>query len=213
MNWVITGSGNGLSPVRCQAITWPNADLLSIGLSATNLSEIWIKMQNLSFMKTHLKMLSVKWQPFCPGWDELKPSSAGPVYIWDLNLVITLLKMSPQCSQCWAISRHSANPWWHHQMETFSALLALCPGNSPVTGEFPGQRPVTRSFDVFLDLPLNKRLSKQSWGWWFETPSASLWCHCNVWMKRDRYCSYPWFPIYETSLMEHGICNVVYAVW
>ena len=46
-------------------------------------------------------------------------------------------------------------------METFSALLALCAGNSPVTGEFPTQRPVTRSFDVFYDLRLNKRLSKQ----------------------------------------------------
>ena len=44
-----------------------------------------------------------------------------------------------------------------HQMETFSALLALCAGNSPVTGEYPSQRPVTRSFDVFLDLHLNKR--------------------------------------------------------
>ena len=64
-------------------------------------------------------------------------------------------------------------------METFSALLALCAGNSPVTGEFPAQRPVTRSFDVFFDLRLNKRLSKQSWGWWFETPSHPLWRHCN----------------------------------
>ena len=44
--------------------------------------------------------------------------------------------------------------WWRHQMETFSALLALCAGNSPVTVEFPAQRPVTRSFDVFLDLRL-----------------------------------------------------------
>ena len=44
--------------------------------------------------------------------------------------------------------------WWRHQMETFSALLALCAGNSPVTGEFPSQRPVTRSFDVFFDLRL-----------------------------------------------------------
>ena len=64
-------------------------------------------------------------------------------------------------------------------METFSALLALCEGNSPVTGEFPSQRPVTQSFDVFFDLRLNKRLSKQSWGWWFETPSRLLWRHCN----------------------------------
>ena len=65
-------------------------------------------------------------------------------------------------------------------METFSALLALCAGNSPVTGEFPAQRPVTRSFDVFFDLRLNRRLSKQPWGWWFETPSCSLWRHCNA---------------------------------
>ena len=64
-------------------------------------------------------------------------------------------------------------------METFSMLLAICGGNSPVTGEFPTQRPVTRSFDVLFDLRLNKRLSKQSGGWWFETLSRSLWCHCN----------------------------------
>ena len=56
---------------------------------------------------------------------------------------------------------------WRHQMETFSALLALCAGNSLVTGEFPSQRPVTLNFDVFFDVWLNKRLSKQSWGWWF----------------------------------------------
>ena len=61
-----------------------------------------------------------------------------------------------------------------------SALLALYVGNSPVTGEFPTQRPVTWSFDVVFDLRMNKRLSKQSWGWWFETPSRSLWRHCNV---------------------------------
>ena len=60
-----------------------------------------------------------------------------------------------------------------------SASLALCAGNSPVTGDFPAQRSVTRSFDVFFDLCQNKRLSKQSWGWWFETPSCSLWRHCN----------------------------------
>ena len=69
--------------------------------------------------------------------------------------------------------------WWRHQMETFFALLALCEGYSPVTDKFTSQRPVRRSFDVFFDLRLNKRLSKQSWGWWFETPSRSLWRHCN----------------------------------
>ena len=47
-------------------------------------------------------------------------------------------------------------------METFSALLALCAGNSPVSGEFPAQGPVTQSFDVFFDLRLIKRLRKHS---------------------------------------------------
>ena len=74
-------------------------------------------------------------------------------------------------------------PWWRHQMETFSALLDLCAGNSPVPGEFPAKRPVTRSFDVFFDLRLNKRLSKQRWGCWFEMLSRPLWRHRNAWMS------------------------------
>ena len=73
----------------------------------------------------------------------------------------------------------SALSWWRHQMEPFSALLALCAGNSPVIDEFTAQRPVTRSFDVFFDLRLNKWLSKQSRGWRFETRSWSLWRHSN----------------------------------
>ena len=66
---------------------------------------------------------------------------------------------------------HSHNPLLAelviHQMESFSALLAFCAGNSPVTGEFPAQRPVTRSFDVSFDLRSNKRLSRQSRRRWF----------------------------------------------
>ena len=77
----------------------------------------------------------------------------------------------------WMNGDHS---WWRHQMETFSALLAICAGNSPAPGEFPAQRPGTRSFDVFFDLRLNKRLSKQPWGWWFETLLCPFWRHCNV---------------------------------
>ena len=54
---------------------------------------------------------------------------------------------------------NEANMHHDNQMETFSALLFICAGNSPATNEFPAQRPVTRSFDVFFDLRLNKRLS------------------------------------------------------
>ena len=62
---------------------------------------------------------------------------------------------------------------WHHQMETFSALLALCEGIHQSLVVFPSQRPVTRSFDIFFDLCLNKRLSKHSRCWWFQMQSCS----------------------------------------
>ena len=81
------------------------------------------------------------------------------------------------------VSKRSWNQpisWWRRQMETFSALLVICAGNSLASGEFPAQRPVTRSFDVFFDLCLNKRLRKQSWGWLFQTLLRPLWRHCNV---------------------------------
>ena len=57
--------------------------------------------------------------------------------------------------------------WWRHQMETFSALLALCEGYPSVTGGFPSLRLVTGSFDVFFHMRLNKRLSNQLKRMWF----------------------------------------------
>ena len=64
-------SDNGLSPVWHQAIIWSNGGLLSIGSLATNFSEILTKIQNFSFTKMHLKILSAKRRPFCPGGDKL----------------------------------------------------------------------------------------------------------------------------------------------
>ena len=69
--------------------------------------------------------------------------------------------------------------WWHHRMETISALLALCAGSSLFAGEFPAQRASNAGLWCFFYLRLNKQLSKQSWGWWFETSSCSLWHRCN----------------------------------
>ena len=80
-------------------------------------------------------------------------------------------------------------PWWRHQMKYFPRHWPLC-GEFTGTGEYPAQRPVTRSFDVFCDLRLNKRLSKQPWGWWIETPPWSLWCHCNAHLTNS--CKYRW---------------------
>ena len=72
----------------------------------------------------------------------------------------------------------------------------LC-GEVTGPGEFPAQRPVTRSFDVFFDLSLNERLSKQSRGWWFETQSRPLWRHCNVRRKKDLGSVYEYKTLHD----------------
>ena len=96
--------------------------------------------------------------------------------------------------------------WWRHQMEAFSVLLAFCAGNSPVTGEFPSQRPVTLSFDVFFDLRLVMRLSK--------------WLKDKIYDKiKYKYLAnyYSWFPRiweafvnYARSHLRWYICELKY---
>ena len=99
----------------------------------------------------------------------------------------------PRTKQSLAITR----PWWRHQMETFSALLALCAGNSPVTGEFPAQMPVMRSFDVFFDLLLNKWLSKQ----WIQDRFTDQWHH-SKWLSKP----------HEISLQSVNSCSWLYNI-
>ena len=71
---------------------------------------------------------------------------------------------------------------------------------------WPAQGPVTRSFDIFFDLRLNKRLSKQSWGWWFETLSCSLWRRRNVWWIEAPYVTIK--PLWhEKRLFQHIFLN------
>ena len=103
--------------------------------------------------------------------------------------------------------------WWCHQMETFSALLSLCAGNSPVTGEFPWQRPVTRSFDVFFDLRLNKQLSKQS-------EAGDLRCHrahydfIVMWILESRsdMCDIHILPHSPEAVGFVGACVITYSL-
>ena len=68
------GSVNGLSPGRRQAIIWINAEILLIGPSATNISEILIEILTFSFKKMRLKVSSAKWRPFCLGLNVLMQS-------------------------------------------------------------------------------------------------------------------------------------------
>ena len=127
------------------------------------------------------------------------------------NMTIALVRVATELAEkdSWTFPWLFPDSWWRRQMETFSALLALCKGNSPVTGEFPSQRPVMRSFDFFFDLRLNKQLSKQSRRWWFETPSRSFWRQCNVpaqnpvtlptYSQRWLFCKIYSQPIFATT--------------
>ena len=142
-----------------------------------------MKIQTFSFKKMHLKTSSVKRRPFCLGPNVL---SNLPYSIHDFPdtaipraVLITVSEIVSKITQIVSEKEKNVCTWWRHQMETFSVLLAFCAGNSEVTGEFPSQRLVTRSLDVFFDLRLCKRLSRQSWGRWFETSSCSLLRHCN----------------------------------
>ena len=112
---------------------------------------------------------------YCPSGQELKNGTCRNCAIgfWknnDINLLDactmcdngmvtagTGATTKANCSQGWYMMTSSNGNIFH--------VTGLCAGNSPVTGEFPSQRLVTRSFGVFFDLRLNKRLSKQSWGW------------------------------------------------
>ena len=92
-------------------------------------------------------------------------------------------------------------------METVSALLVICAGNSPVIGEIPAQRPVTQSFYVFFDLRLDTRLSKQWWSWWFETPSCPLWRYCNnpCVLNLFYYILLIWVPFHQSLVRERQL--------
>ena len=74
----------------------------------------------------------------------------------------------------WLISPFAPNMMTSSNGNIFRVTGPLC-GEFIVPGEFPALKPVTRSFDAFFDLCLNKQLSEQSWGWWFETPPCPLW--------------------------------------
>ena len=81
---------------------------------------------------------------------------------------VTLLEASP-----------FVNSWWRHQRKHFPRYWSFVRGihRSSVNSSHKGQWREALIFS--LSCALNKRLSKQSWGWWFETPSRSLWRHCN----------------------------------
>ena len=151
---LIIDSDNDVSPVRRQASIWTTGGLLLITAFGTQFSEILNQIGILP-RKT----------------------------IWKCHLQNIDQKCQPRCVQVAVTTKldryialvHDDVIKWKHFPRYWPFVRVI---NRSRT------KPVTRSFDVFFDLRLNKRLSKQSRGWWFETPSRSLWRHCNE--LRDR---------------------------
>ena len=109
------------------------------------------------------------------------------------------------------VYRHSWLIVMFHIMMTSSngaifRVAGLLCGEFTGTGEFPAQRPVTQSFDVSFDLRLNKRLSKQPGGWWFETPPWSLWRQCNDICRADfRFATSQWETVLLCNDVSHRL--------
>ena len=119
------------------------------------------------------------------------------IALWNLTSgsEAALPRRLPEFTTTWFLIMTSSNG------NFFRATGHLC-GEFTGPAEFPAQRPVARSFDVFFDLRSNKRLSKQSWGWWFETSSWSLWRQCNAETEREL------ITIVSRSNIFHGALSI-----
>ena len=152
----------------CDNVTMPQISVISVSKNAPNLS-----VSNGKFLSE------------CP-----LLTTAMIMYrfsalriIADHQKHITTYLIKKGLWSCWKYACHRRTTPVDNMMTSSNgnifALLALYEGNSPVTSEFSSQRPVTRSFDVFFNLRLKKRLSKQSKRSWLKRPPRSLWRHCN----------------------------------
>ena len=102
-----------------------------------------------------------------------QPSDIWLIWLIDWCVRYLLVEIKKSIAQRSAVSIS----WWRHPIETFSALLAICAGNSPVNSPHKGQ---WRGALMFSLICVWIYWLKHSWGWWFETPSRQLWRHCNV---------------------------------
>ena len=143
-----------------------------------------------------------------------------------VKFMLSMHWLSPVMVWCPRSKRHCLNQSVEKKKK--KSMLTLSNGNicrvtGHLCGEFtgnrwiPAQRPVTWSFDVFIDLCLNKQLSKQWWGWWFEMPLCPLWRHYNViyhqeppWIISIQYITYLIFYIYYQIILTQRNTTLIW---
>ena len=104
--------------------------------------DVFLKITSVGRIHLHERQFYAKKNHYGCRWLADKPGAGAKVGIIFIFIWNVLDWVQPWLTPC---------AWWHHQMETISALLAICAGNSPVTGEFSTQKPVTRSFDGWVN--------------------------------------------------------------
>ena len=170
-------------------------------LYVTTFTVTWI-IDKISISLVSVKMTYI----ICRAVSRFAPSQRETVLLW--NDVSHWLGASLESALIWSNNCRtglSIDGYYYHNKKKFNKYIGSSVSNDTRTitswkgnifrvtghlcgefpGEFPAQRPVTRSFDVFFDLRQNKRLSKQSWGWWFETPSHPFWRHHNAGVRYE----------------------------
>ena len=174
---------------KIQPVSFPNHFwLLVVGLLGTKFQ--W-NLNSKSLKKISLKMLSAKCQP----------SRFGPTLLIRGPWVWRDCLLHPE----WPHDQYlkgviaavmSGHTWWHHDMGTFSMLLAICEGNPPVTGGFPSQRASNKSVMFYLMLP--KLLDKQSSCWWYSLQSFDVFFDVSWNKLLDKQSSCWCFFFFET---------------
>ena len=188
MNWVSIGSGNGLSPIRHQAITWTNAVLLSTGLLGTNFSEIWVRILSFSFNKMHFKISSAR---------------MAAIYlssITKVNFVVSLqLDLHIKTHLSMVVFRYSMGQsvymyknsgnvvdeilmlcfvfWFKLHWRWWPLLTHICVTRQQwfIDGGFPHKRPVMWSFVVFYLLGWTNCYTNSRYATWYETLMRGRW--------------------------------------
>ena len=195
VNRLSSGSDNGLSPIRRQAIIYTNAGLLLTRPLATNFNETLIKIPNLSLTKLHLKRSSGKWRPFCPGRDELSECHVTPwMQLWQAKI---------GWSNCWCCQTTSSsfplNTWRNNNVVITSKRRHF----DVITSKW-------RRFDVITTSLLRDVSTglKQHWPW------ISNYMHYKPWVE----ITYP-FPNFNgctewiSNFTPHFTWHVITYPW
>ena len=137
--------------MKCQpfCFNWGINELMAVSLFIHSnalwqlgINRTWMHAINTITSTSQKQLTAFSW----PGVAVTKPTSSIMLFAQFFRIIKALIAYwishsyltgASAAQLQWHLSNMNVTPWWRHQMETFSALLAICAGNSLVTSEFP----------------------------------------------------------------------------